>query len=761
MAILFCAVAVVAVTFLRTPNNGAAHQLSIEAILKKNFTANTYTPVWLANGNFLYDYNEFGTRWIIQYNATTLEKEYFLNTSTLIVNGEPYGDAFADFYPSADLSHILFAVQTRKLFRSSFYAKWIVYDRKTQKSEYLLDGAFAANPSWNPNPAMADTLAIVVAHNVVIISQLSSALPQVTNVTSDGSPLVLNGIMDWLYEEEVFESSPALYWSPDGAQLAYLKLNDTLVGEVPYPWFQPVSESVWPSFKTVRYPKSGTTNPTASAHVYTVPSGATSTMQLLPNTEYITSIGWIVTRPGEISVRVLPRVQQVETLLLLNASSGNIVDSVVTQNMSNGWVESRPYSYIWIDRFRFVDIRANGDYYHIALMSIADGPGQVVFLTSGPFAVMSIVGYEPTTSEVYFISTEDGATMRHLYRVNLHGKRHKLTTLTNTNSVYWGPGPIYVLEGSSSNIPPQQWVSKKDTGNAHQHLIVENSWLTTKLSTYNVPKKKFTQVPGAHGDMLNVLLIHPHDALTGVLYPVLFTYYQGPTSARVLDQWSLGFNEWISTRSKMIVVVIDGAGTGGRSISFNQQTFKRLGVRETDDQLAAMNWLLTKRLDMDWNRVACWGWSYGGFMTLSLALRSSNIFNAAISVAPVTDWRLYDTFYTERYMLTPQENEAGYNETSILKLVDLYSNRISIGEQNKTHLYLIHGLADDNVHFQNSAEFVNRMIVKDAPLSMAYYPNQAHSISNNGSLLHLYHGIKFFLKANVIDFLFYDLHPDY
>ena len=742
----------------------------MDGILKKNFSANTYAPVWLANGNFMYDASEFGTRFLFEYNATSFQKQYFLNTSTLVVDDKPYGDQFTDFYPSADLSHILFSVQVRKQFRSSFFAKWILYNVKARTSQYLLNGAYACNPAWNPSPDVADTLALVLNNNIVILSNLSIATVSPTstsdnimmkNVTSDGSPLVLNGIMDWLYEEEVFESSPALYWSPDGSQLAFLKINDTEVGEVPYPWFEPVSESVWPSFKTVRYPKSGTTNPKVSAHVYTLSSGATSTLQVHADTEYITSIGWIPTRPGEISLRVLPRVQQVETLLLHNATSGAILDSVVTQNMSNGWVESRPYSYIWVDRFRFVDIRANNDYYHIALMSITEGPGQVVFLTSGSFAVMEIVGYEPDTSQVYYISTEDGVINRHVYRVNLHGDRQKLTTLTNTNSVYWGPGSIYIVEGSSTKVPPRQWVANKRFGNAHQHLLVENSWLTEKLDTYNVPRKLFTTAPGAHGDLLNVLLIHPHDALNGVLYPVLFTYYQGPTSTRVLDQWSLGFNEWIATRAKMIVVVIDGAGTGGRSVSFNQQTFKRLGIKETEDQLAAMEWLLKKHLDMDWNRVACWGWSYGGFMTLSLALKSDNLFNAAISVAPVTDWRLYDTFYTERYMLTPQANEAGYNETSILRLVDHNHNRFSIGEQNKTHIYLAHGLADDNVHFQNSAEFVNRMVVNDAPLSMAYYPNQAHSISNNGSLLHLYHGIRYFLKQNVIDFLFYDLHPDY
>jgi dipeptidyl-peptidase-4 len=487
-------------------------------------------------------------------------------------------------------------------------------------------------------------------------------------------------------------------------------------------------------------------------------------MQLLPNTEYITSIGWIPERPGQIGVRVLPRLQQIETLLVNNASSGLTLASLVTQNMTGGWVESRPYSVVWIDANRFVDIRAHDDFYHVALMSLIE-PDEVVFLTSGQFAVTAIAGYEHSTSSVYFFSTEAGATTRNLYSVTLHGKVERIThqhiTGTKYNSAYWGPGDIYVLEGSSADTPTKQWVVPRKTAFTTQHVLSENQWLVDKLASYNVPSKVFTTVTGANGDELNAYLIHPHGAIDGILYPVLFTFYQGPTSARVLDMWSLGFNEWISTRSKVIVVVIDGAGTAGRSISFNQQIYLRLGVKETADQLAAITGLLKKRRDMDWNRVAVWGWSYGGFMTLNLALNSNGVFNGAISVAPVTDWRLYDTFYTERYMQTPTTNEAGYNETSILRLVDTNAaSRLSIEMQNRTHLYLVHGLADDNVHFQNSAEFVQRMVANDVPLSMAYYPNQDHSISRDGSLLHLYHGIRYFLKSNVIDFLFYDLHPD-
>lgn len=756
---------VVAVTFLRTPVYGSADQLDIKKILQGEFYPNSIEPMWLPNGDFLYTDYEVAHNLIKRFDVITNNSTVFLNTSTLTVDGKAYGNLFSDFYPSSDQSLILFAMDRAKQFRSSFYAKWILYDVSTGTSRYILSGQKAANPTWNPSAQHSDSLAIVVDNNIVLLSNLTTQEVQV-NITTDGINLIVfNGMMDWLYEEEVFESSPALYWSPTGERLAFLKLNDTLVGQVPYPWFPPVSETPYPSFKTVRYPKSGTTNPTASVHIYTTASGVTTDLKLLDNAEYVTNIAWIPTRTEQLSVRTLPRVQQVETIVNYNGVTGAQVDSVVSQNMTAyGWVESRPYSYIWVDANRFVDIRVNNDWYHVAVTNMADPTAEPVFLTSGNFSVMKIVGYDASRSHVYYISTEFSEISRLVSRVDLRGERHFVTApKANPARVYdvqWGPGSIFLLEGSSSTTPPSQWIVSKHGNSPFANLFTDNTWLQKKLETYNLPTKTFTTAPGAFGDNLNVQLIHPHEALKGVLYPVLLTYYNGPTSNRVTDSWAIAFNEWISTRSKMIVVVIDAAGTGAKSVSFNQQTFKRLGIRETEDQVDALRHLLKTRLDMDWNRVGCWGWSYGGFMTLSLGLRSHNLFHAAVSVAPVTDWRLYDTFYTERYMLTPQLNEAGYNETSILNLVKRNSSRFDIGYQNKTHLYLVHGLADDNVHFQNSAEFVSEMIRQDAPLDMAYYPNQAHSISEDGSLLHLYHGIRHFLKQNVIDFLYYDLHPD-
>lgn len=765
LTLLFLTATVVAVTFLRTPVNGSVNQIDIKKILQGDFSPNTLNPMWLSNGDFLYTKNEGSYRLIMRYNVLTDNTTVFFNTSVLTVDNKPYGDLFSDFYPSSDASLVLFAVNRVKQFRSSFYAKWILYNVQTGQSHYIMNGHSAANPTWNPSPHYADSLAIVVDNNILLLSNLTTN-PVQRNVTTDGIPLlVFNGMMDWLYEEEVFESSPAMYWNPSGTRLAYLRLNDTLVGEVPYPWFPSLSETVYPTFKTVRYPKSGTKNPDAGVTIYTPANHSYADVPLPENTEYVTSIAWIPTRHDQLSVRVLPRVQQIETIVNYDAATLHPVDSFVSQNMTTyGWVESRPYSYIWIDENRIVDIRVHNDWYHVALMNFADPHAEPVFLTSGNFSVMQIVGYDASRSHVYYISTEFSETSRLLSRVDLRGQRQYVThPKSNPSRVYnvrWGPGSAFVLDGSSANTPPSQWLVSKHGNNPFANQITNNTWLVDKLKSYNMPTKTFTTAPGAFGDNLNVKLIHPHEALKGVLYPVLFTYYNGPTSNRVTDSWSLGFDEWISTRSKMIVVVIDAAGTGGKSVSFNQQTFKRLGIRETEDQIAAINHLLRKRLDMDWNRVGCWGWSYGGFMTLSLALRSSHLFHASVSVAPVTDWRLYDTFYTERYMLTPELNEAGYHDTSMLNLLKKNASRFDIGLQNKTHLYLVHGLADDNVHFQNSAEFVREMIRQDAPLDMAYYPNQAHSISEDGSLLHLYHGIRHFLKQNVIDFLYYDLHPD-
>lgn len=761
LTIVFMTITVLVVTLLRTPVNGSTHQIDIKDIINGKFSPKTISPVWLENGDFLYEQNKGDGRLLMRYNIATHQSTLFLNTSSLSVNGSPYGSTFNSFSISPDQSLVLFSVKAAKQFRSSFFAQWIIYNVHTGTSEYLLGGVMAANPTWNPVPQFADTLAIVVDNNVVIISKIGTTNITSTNVTSDGSSTMFNGMMDWLYEEEVFESSPALYWSPNGEKLAYLKLNDSLVGEVPYPWFPSISKSVYPSFKTVRYPKSGTPNPIASVHVYKMSDKSTLDLNLLADSEYVTNVAWVSTRQDQLSVRVLPRVQQVETILLFNAESGAQVGSLVSQNMTAyGWVESRPYSYIWVDADRVVDIRVHNDYYHVALMSFKDG--SVKFLTSGAFSVMEIFGYDATSGFVYYLSTEKSEISRMVYRVNLQGERTLLTgnSPAQVFNVRWGSGDVYILDGSSSKTPPTQWVVPKRGEFTWKNKLKNNDWLLTMLETHNMPTKTFVKVPGAYGDELNVALIHPYEALKGVLYPALFTYYQGPTSNRVLDSWALGFNEWISTRSKMIVAIIDGAGTAAKSVSFNQQTFKRLGIRETEDQLAAIRHLLHKRSDMDWNRVGCWGWSYGGFMTLNLILRSNHIFNAAMSVAPVTDWKLYDTFYTERYMLTPEANPVGYNETSMLQLLAHNSSHLDIGFQNKTHLYLVHGIADDNVHFQNSADFVSEMVRQDSPLSMAYYPNQAHSISGDGSLLHLYHGLRYFLKENVIDFLYYDLHPD-
>lgn len=748
--ILIIAGLIVAILLLNSNGNDQIESLKISEILNGTFNAEVINPLWSDDGkSFIYEMTENSHRLIIKYDVEKFEQKVVLNaTSDLKINGESYASSFKKFVISADQTLFLFAVNVTKQWRSSFFANWIVYNSKNKES-YSLIKYKISNPQWVPlsSPEL-DTLSFIMTGNIWMAKKVASSKTlQLKQITSDGNDLVLNGIMDWLYEEEVFESSSSFYWSPSGLEIAYIKINDTNVGTSTYPWYNSdIKQDPYSSTKHVKYPKAGTTNPSVSVFVYNTLLELTVKMDLTQDFEYVTTVSWIKQRPGQLAIRVLPRLQQIETILINDISTGSILLTHISQNMSMyGWVESRPYSFIFINSTHFIDIRENQGYYHIAIQNLGS-KSQPKFITSGKFDVLYICGFDLKSQTIFYLSSEKSATQNQFYSVSIDGIVNHLTKnlAQATFSCNFGSDSSYLLTGSSLSQPPTQWLIKKSDFNSLK-VIQDNTQLESLLEGYNIPKKEFISIPVGESSM-NAIMIYPFDFSSDNIYPILFTLYGGPTSIKAADKWTLGFEEWISSDLQMLVCLIDVTGTAGRGVIFNQKVYKQLGTLETIDQIESIQWVLNSNNYIDSNRVALWGWSYGGYMTLNIMMNSPYLLKAAVSVAPVTDWLLYDTFYTERYMTTPKNNPSGYNSTSILNMV----NKIGKNALDQTGLLIVHGMADDNVHFQNSALLVSQMVELDFPFSSYYYPNQDHSINTHGSKLQLYHSIEDFLYENVV-----------
>lgn len=625
---------------------------------------------------------------------------------------------------SKDEQRILLESDKNSIYRHSYTASYHVWDQYTQTLYNVSDYGPQQVATLSPD---GERVAFVRNNNLYIKTLRFGTEQQ---VTADGAfNKIINGVPDWVYEEE-FSINQAFEWSPDSKQLAYIKFDESEVPEFSFPLYKGAvpeknDHALYPGAYTYKYPKAGQNNSKVSVHVYDVKTRTTMTMQT-PQADYIPKISW--TPSGtDLGIFALNRFQNELNLLYANPFTGDTRTILIEKNK------------YYIDQQFFEQFIYLNDGEHFVVMSERDGWSHLYLyknngffvkqLTSGSFDVTDFYGYDQKNKLFYYQAAKLSPLQRELYALSLDGKKDiKLSDAPGTSKAAFSSNFQYYLQYHSSHRQPLM-VSVHDAKGKQLRVLEDNQRLRDKLATYQIPAREFVSFTNSEGIVLNGYLIKPFNFDPNQQYPVVMTQYSGPNSQEVLDEWMLDWHSYLVNLG-YVVACFDPRGTAARGEAFRKATYLQLGKLEAIDQVEAAKYLASLPYTNE-NKLAIWGWSYGGFITALALNKGAEVFSAGVAVAPVTNWRFYDTVYTERFMRTPQQNPDGYDDNSPINNVD----------QIKGRLLLIHGTADDNVHIQNSYEYAEALVQAGIPFDMQVYTNRNHSIYGGKTRMHLFQKI--------------------
>ncbi|OBT57674.1 hypothetical protein VE04_01566 [Pseudogymnoascus sp. 24MN13] len=643
-------------------------------------------------------------------------------------------------WPSKNLKHVLIATDVESNWRHSFYARYWIFDVETQTAQPLdptnLHGRVQL-ASWSPQ---SDAI-VFTRDNNMFLRKLSS--PTVIPITTDGNKDLFYGIPDWVYEEEVFSGNSATWWAEDGKYIAFLRTNESQVPEYPVQYFikrpsgtdAAPGEENYPEVRQIKYPKAGAPNPIVSLRFYDIAKGdifdVKTTDEFADDTRLITEVIWAGST-GKAIVKETNRESDILQVVLVDvlSRSGKTVRTVNVAEIDGGWFEvSQKTRYIPADPSNgrahdgYIDTIIHENYDHLGYFTPLDNATPVL-LTSGDRAV------EPAPSAVdlkknlvYFISTKESPIQRHIYSVKLDGTDLKPLTDTSKEGYYGGSfssGAGYVLLGyEGPAIPWQRVISTPSNPDSYEKIVEENKVLERMAKKHDLPENIYSNVT-IDGFNLQVIERRPPHFDKNKKYPVLFHLYGGPGSQTVNKKFNVDFQAYVAANLGYIVVTVDGRGTGFIGRKARCIIRGDLGHWEARDQIeTAKIWAAKSYVDA--SRLAIWGWSYGGFMTLkTLEQDAGKTFQYGMAVAPVTDWRYYDSIYTERYMHTPQENPGGYDNATVSDALSLQKN---------VRFLIMHGVADDNVHMQNTLALLDRLDLAGVEnYDVHVFPDSDHGI---------------------------------
>lgn len=705
----------------------AQQEISLENIWRDY----TFYPKSVPGFNFLKDgkhYTRLEEDRINQYSLASGEKVKVLFNPDLAQGNQAFAGEVDGYTFSADESKILIKTENEKIYRRSSRGNFFIWDRDQSSMTTLSDNGKQQYATFSP---AADKVAFV-RDNDLFYKDLKSGIEKA--VTSDGKyNHIINGSTDWVYEEE-FSFVKAFHWSPDGKKIAFLRFDESEVEEFTMTMHR---DDAYPEYVTFKYPKVGEQNAVVTVHIYDLESGKITDVALGEEWPeyYIPRIKW-TQDPNSLCVFYMNRHQNDLRLLLADAQTGR------TRLLLK---ETNPY-YIDVDD----DLTFLKDGKHFIWTSEKDGYNQIYLydmegkevekLTPGEYDVTTFYGVDEDKEMVYYQSAEISPLQRHIYSVRLDGKKKKqLTPERGWNSAQFSSTfDYYVLTHSTANSAATYTVY--DRKGKEVRLIEDNDGMKDLQEEYGWSPVEFFDFKTSEDVSLNGMMIKPADFDESRKYPVLMFVYGGPGSQTVEDRWD-AFNHWwfqMLAQQGYIVVSVDNRGTGGRGQEFKKMTYLQLGKYETIDQIEAARYLGSLPY-IDAGRIGIWGWSYGGYMSSLAILKGNDVFKAAIAVAPVTNWKWYDTIYTERYMRTDDENPDGYRDNSPVYFAD----------RLKGSYLLIHGMADDNVHFQNAAEMANALVKFNKQFDTYFYPNRNHGIYGGLTRLHLYTKMTNFLKENL------------
>lgn len=550
-------------------------------------------------------------------------------------------------------------------------------------------------------------------------------------ITTDGSPNIINGTTDWVYEEEL-GLRDAFRWSPDSRRIAWWRFDQTNVPE-----FALVNElGKYPSVEVLRYPKAGEQNSSVRVGVADLVTGGRTWLKAGPDTgQYIARMEWLGT--DSVLVQRMPRKQDRLDIMLLSAATGE--GRLVASDSDQAYVNVQEIT--WLEGERQFLLLSDRTGWRQLFLYNRDGT-VVRQLTRNGSDVLGVAGVDEARGFVYVTMAAPDPTQRQLYRVSLDGGRdaERLTTSRGSHRVSIGPGARYLVDVHSTITTPTTASLYELPAMRQVRVLQDNGELQRTVAALNVTAPEFFRIPMPDGTRLDAYRVVPPDFNERTPYPVLMYVYGGPASPTVNDAWGGSRYLWhqLLAQQGYVVVSVDNRGAAWRGRDFRKATQLRLGMLESQDQVDAARWLARQRW-VDGDRIGIWGWSYGGYMTAMTTARGGDIFRMGISVAPVTDWRLYDTIYTERFMWLPRINEDGYRQTSVMTHLSGLT----------AELLLVHGTGDDNVHAQNTLVLADSLVNLGLPFSMLVYPNRTHSISGGNTSIHLFNQMTRFVKEKL------------
>ena len=621
---------------------------------------------------------------------------------------------------------ILLACNTNQIFRHSFTADYFLFNIATKQLKKLFDFQ-VQEPTFSPD---GKKIAYAKGNNLYVYDVASA---KATAITADGvKNSIINGITDWVYEEE-FAFVRAFDWSADSKKVAYIRFDESKVPEFSMSMFK---KDLYPTIETFKYPKAGEKNAVVSLHIFDVNSNNVKNINLGNYSDfYIARMKW-TNDANTLSAQVLNRHQNNLDLLFVNGDTGAV--KVVLNEKDKAYVDVtenltflKDNSFIWTSE--------KDGFNHIYLY---DKTGKLKNqVTKGKWDVTSYYGLDEKTSTVFYQSVENGSTNRDVYKVSLDGKnKMRLSTETGTTNATFSPNFQYFISTFSSATMPTKYTLNEAKSGKEVQAIQNNEALSAKLKSYDLPSKEFFVLKTEKGNELNAWMIKPKDFDASKKYPVFMFQYSGPGSQQVANSWINSNDYWFMMLSQQgyIVACVDGRGTGYKGADFKKVTQLQLGKYEVEDQIDAAK-VIGNYSFVDKTRIGIFGWSYGGFMASNCLLKGNDVFKMAIAVAPVTNWRFYDSIYTERYMTTPQENASGYDDNSPINHV----NKL------KGKYLLIHGSGDDNVHVQNTMQMMEALIQSNKQFDSQIYPDNNHGIYGGNTRIQLYNKMTNYIKDNL------------
>ncbi|MEO7175578.1 MAG: S9 family peptidase [Saprospiraceae bacterium] len=693
----------------------AQKSITLEDIFKKG----TFRKDGNAGFRFLEDGKHYltkkGSR-LIQSDITTGQADDTLFDASNFKSVAGFENGFESYQFSNGEQNILFQTASEAIYRHSSKSKYFVFDRQNNKMQELYPAAKQLLAQFSP---AADQVAFVADNNLFV---KNLATESVSQITSDGKfNEIINGSTDWVYEEE-FGFTQAFEWSPDSKKISYLRFDES---EVPQFFLEYYMGEAYPEPYRFKYPKVGEKNAIVTAWIYNITDSKKIEVKMGSEPEwYIPRLYW-TQDPNKAIFYYMNRHQDDLKVFMTDASTGS--SSILLEETSKWYVDIHDNLEFLPDGKRFIWTSEKGGFNQVYLYGM---DGKLIRpLTNGNYEVTKLYGVDSKNQKLYFQAASKNPMEREIFEAGLDGKKLKmLGTEAGTNDATFSPTFDYwVSTFTKVNDPGRSEVYKR-SGEMIRSLY-DNKQLKSTMKEFAVQPVEFFKFSISDSISLNGWMIKPAQMKPGKSNPVLMFLYGGPGSQQVKDAY-MGSNYWwyeMLTQKGYIVACVDNRGTGARGEWFKKMTYLQLGRYETEDQIAAAKYI-GKLPFVDAGRIGIFGWSYGGYMSSLCILKGNDVFKAAIAVAPVTNWKWYDSIYTERFMRSYEENKTGYDENSPIHFAD----------RLKGNYLLMHGMADDNVHFQNTVEMANALIEANKQFDTYFYPNQSHGIYGGNSHFHLY-----------------------